>query len=78
MQLVVALIRNLNRVCMCLAFMHVALQLNIDRAVQRRAPIHVQNMQMPFDHDKFNFNKIPSEEIICYLRSNQQDSVSFL
>ena len=54
---------------------HVNLQLNIERSLQRRPPVHVHSMQMPFDADKFNFNKISPREIICYLRPEEQKPV---
>lgn len=46
-------------------------QLNLDRALNRRDPLHVVSLTQPFDPQKFNFLKVPEEEI--YFSLNEDD-----
>ncbi|XP_026479599.1 GDP-D-glucose phosphorylase 1 [Ctenocephalides felis] len=40
------------------------IQLNTDRNVKRRIPQSISSLTQPFDKEKFNFTKIPPEEIL--------------
>jgi hypothetical protein len=39
------------------------IQLNPNRYQKRRAPYPFENLNTPFDNNKFNFNKIKDEEV---------------
>ncbi len=43
------------------------IQLNSDRATQRRLPQNLQKVNSPFDGTLFNFNKIPAQEVLLKL-----------
>jgi GDP-D-glucose phosphorylase len=40
------------------------MQLNSDRATQRRLPQNLQKVNSPFDGTLFNFNKVPAQEVL--------------
>lgn len=45
-------------------FSYIYFQLNTDRNVKRRIPQSISSLTQPFDREKFNFTKIPPEEIL--------------
>lgn len=54
------------------------LQLNCQRAIDRRPPQNIQSLHTPFDEDKFNFSRVRREEILFELsnRCHGNDDVS--
>ena len=42
--------------------------MNIERAAKRRKPQDLKLVDAPFDEREFNFNKVPSKEILLNLR----------
>ncbi|CAF1386708.1 unnamed protein product [Adineta steineri] len=53
------------------------IQLNPSRYEKRRTPYPFENVNTPFDKNKFNFNKIKNEEILFSL-DNEQDKDKYL
>ncbi|KAG8041497.1 hypothetical protein G9C98_002790 [Cotesia typhae] len=51
------------------------MQLNLDRAQNRRTPENITSIKQPFDPTRFNFTKIPEEEIIIDLSNGQGNDV---
>lgn len=52
----------------------ICIQLNIQRAKERRKPEFIESLQQPFDPNRFNFTKVKSGEIIGTLKFNEGQS----
>ncbi|XP_066592153.1 GDP-D-glucose phosphorylase 1 isoform X2 [Prorops nasuta] len=51
------------------------LQLNVNRAINRRIPQNILSMDQPFDSDQFNFTKIPDREILFDLGNGDGNDI---
>jgi len=54
----------------------ISLQLNVDRATQRRAPESMMSLNQEFDESKFHFGKVRDGEILMELREKDNRSAS--
>ncbi|KAE9413694.1 hypothetical protein Angca_004543, partial [Angiostrongylus cantonensis] len=47
---------------------NLSMQLNVERGELRRKPMRFKNIREPFNHLRWNFTKLPENEILLYLR----------
>lgn len=47
--------------------------LNVGRGTMKRKPDHLSCLKPPFDHNKFNFNKIKREEVLFKIKNTENN-----